>query len=128
MYFADEPAHISLLRDTLRRFIGKEAPREKRREWQVAQTWPRDTFAKLAELGVCGLTVPEEFGGHGQDWYAATAVIEELCRAGLFLTGPYIQTAFYGGGNISESGSPEQKARLLPQIAAGELQFAYGLS
>jgi alkylation response protein AidB-like acyl-CoA dehydrogenase len=128
MYFADEPAHISLLRDTLRRFIGKEAPREKRREWQVAQTWPRDTFAKLAELGVCGLTVPEEFGGHGQDWYAATAVIEELCRAGLFLAGPYIQTAFYGGGNISESGSPEQKARLLPKIAAGELQFAYGLS
>ena len=34
MYFADEPEHISLLRDTLRRFIEKEAPREKRREWQ----------------------------------------------------------------------------------------------
>ncbi|HCU88776.1 MAG TPA: acyl-CoA dehydrogenase [Gammaproteobacteria bacterium] len=128
MYFADEPEHVIQLRDTLGRFTENEAPREKRREWQAAQTWPRDVFAKLADLGVCGLTVPEEFGGLGQDWYAATAVIEELCRGGLFLAGPFIQCAFYGGGNISETGSPEQKATLLPKVAAGELLFAYGLS
>jgi len=128
MYFADEPEHVSMLRDSLRRFNEKEAPREKRREWQAAQRWPREVFAKLADMGICALTVPEEFGGHGQDWYAATAVIEELTRSGMFLAGPYIQCAFYGGGNISESGSPEQKSTLLPKIAAGELQFAYGLS
>ncbi len=128
MYFADEPEHITMLRDALRRFNQQETPRKKRREWQAAQTWPRDIFAKLAAMGVCGLTVAEEFGGAGQDWYAATAVIEELSRAGMFLAGPYIQCAFYGGGNISESGSAKQKADLLPKIAAGELQFAYGLS
>jgi alkylation response protein AidB-like acyl-CoA dehydrogenase len=128
MYFADEPEHITMLRDSLRRFNEQEVPREKRRQWQADQTWPRDVFAKLAALGVCGLTVPEEFGGLGQDWYAATAVIEELSRAGMFLAGPYIQCAFYGGGNISESGSSEQKAELLPKIAAGQLHFAYGLS
>ncbi len=128
MYFADEPDHIIQLRDNLRRFVSREAPREKRQTWRDAQTFPRDVFAKLAELGVCGLTVPEEFGGLGQDWVAATAVIEELCRAGLFLAGPYIQCAFYGGGNISESGSEEQKAALLPDAAAGKLMFAYGLS
>ncbi|MBT3535756.1 MAG: acyl-CoA/acyl-ACP dehydrogenase [Rhodospirillaceae bacterium] len=128
MYFADEPEHITMLRDSLRRFTEQEAPRERRQEWQAAQTWPRDVFAKLAELGVCGLTVAEEFGGQGQDWYAATAVIEELSRAGTYLCGPFIQCAFYGGGNISESGSPAQKTELLPKIAAGELHFAYGLS
>jgi alkylation response protein AidB-like acyl-CoA dehydrogenase len=128
MYFADEPEHITMLRDSLRRFNQQESPREKRREWQAAQAWPRDVFAKLAAMGVCGLTVAEEFGGTGQDWYAATAVIEELSRAGMFLAGPYIQCAFYGGGNISESGSAKQKAALLPKIAAGELLFAYGLS
>ncbi len=128
MYFADEPDHIIQLRDTLRRFIEREAPREKRQTWRDAQTFPRDVFARLAELGVCGLTVPEKYGGLGQDWVAATAVIEELCRAGLFLAGPYIQCAFYGGGNISESGSEEQKAALLPDAAAGKLMFAYGLS
>ena len=128
MYFADEPEHITMLRDSLRRFNQQEVSREQRREWQTAQAWPRDVFAKLAGMGVCGLTVAEEFGGQGQDWYAATAVIEELSRAGTFLAGPYIQCAFYGGGNISESGSASQKADLLPKIAAGELQFSYGLS
>ena len=128
MYFADEPEHITMLRDALKHFITREAPREKRRRWQADQAWPRDVFAKLAQLGVCGLTVEEEFGGQGQDWYAATAVIEELSRAGTMLCGPFIQCAFYGGGNISESGSPEQKAELLPKIANGKLQFSYGLS
>ena len=128
MYFADEPEHITMLRDSLRRFTEQETPREKRREWQAANAWPRDVFAKLADMGVCGLTVAEEFGGMGQDWYAATAVIEELSRGGVSLAGPYIQCAFYGGGNISESGSPAQKAELLPKVAAGELHFAYGLS
>jgi alkylation response protein AidB-like acyl-CoA dehydrogenase len=128
MYFAEEPEYITQLRQSLQRFIAEEAPREKRKAWRAAQAFPRDVFAKLADLGVCGLTVPEEYGGHGQDWVAATAVIEELCRAGTFLAGPFIHCAFYGGGNISESGSEAQKTTLLPEIAAGRLFFAYGLS
>ncbi|MDP6704893.1 MAG: acyl-CoA dehydrogenase family protein [Alphaproteobacteria bacterium] len=128
VYFADEPDHITQLRQSLRRFCEQEAPPEKRRQWRAAQAFPRDVFAKLADLGVCGLTVPEAHGGLGQDWVAATAVIEELSRAGTFLAGPFIQCAFYGGGNISESGSEAQKATLLPGVAAGELFFAYGLS
>ncbi len=128
MYFTDEPEHIAMLRENLRRFCRDKAPAEKRREWRATQRFPREVFAELAALGVCGLTVPEEHGGLGQDWVAATAVIEELGRAGTFLFGPYIQCAFYGGGNISESGSEEQKAELLPAIARGELFFAYGLS
>jgi alkylation response protein AidB-like acyl-CoA dehydrogenase len=55
-------------------------------------------------------------------------VIEELARAGPFLAGPLIHCAFYGGMNISENGSPDQKAALLPRLARGELLFAYGLS
>lgn len=128
MYFTDEPEYITQLRQSLRRFIAREAPREKRQAWRAAHAFPRDVFARLADLGVCGLTVPEEYGGHGQDWVAATAVIEELCRAGTFLAGPFIHCAFYGGGNISESGSEEQKAALLPGVASGKLFFAYGLS
>jgi alkylation response protein AidB-like acyl-CoA dehydrogenase len=59
---------------------------------------------------------------------AAVAVIEELSRAGSFAAGPFIHCAFYGGVNISENGSPEQKRELLPRLARGELLFAYGLS
>lgn len=126
--FADEPEHVGMLRETMRRFVAEKAPREKRREWDRAHQFPRDVFAELAALGVCGLTIPEEHGGQGVDLMAAVAVIEELAQAGAFLAGPFIHAAFYGGANLVENGSPEQKAQMLPKLAAGEMFFAYGLS
>jgi alkylation response protein AidB-like acyl-CoA dehydrogenase len=124
----EEADHIVELRRQLARFVAEKEPREKRREWDRSHTFPRDLFAELAAMGLCGLTVPEEYGGSGPDILAAVAAIEELCRAGSFLAGPFIQCAFYGGMNILENGSPEQKAELLPRLAKGELMFAYGLS
>jgi alkylation response protein AidB-like acyl-CoA dehydrogenase len=123
-----EPEHVVQLRRQLRRFVLERAPREKRRAWDRASTWPREVFRDLADMGVCGLTVPESHGGLGQDIYAAVAVIEELARVGPFLIGPYIHCAFYGGMNIAENGSPEQKEALLPGLARGDMMFAYGLS
>jgi alkylation response protein AidB-like acyl-CoA dehydrogenase len=119
---------ITALRDQLRRFVAEKAPREKVRQWDRTHTWPRDLFAELAAMGLCGLTIDEEHGGLGQDIVAAVVVIEELSRVGAFLSGPFIHCAFYGGINISENGSPEQKRALLPRLAKGELLFAYGLS
>lgn len=126
--FTDEPDHIRALRDQLKRFVAEKAPREKRRAWDKAHAWPRDLYQELAAMGLMGLTVPEEYGGAGQDIVAAVAVIEELARAGPALAGPYIHCAFYGGMNLSENGSPEQKEAFLPKLAKGELLFAYGLS
>jgi alkylation response protein AidB-like acyl-CoA dehydrogenase len=123
-----EPDHVTALRSVLQRFVADRAPREKRREWDRTHKFPRELFRELAGLGLCGLTVPEEYGGTGPDILAAVAAIEELCRAGSFLAGPFIQCAFYGGMNILENGSAEQKAALLPKLARGELIFAYGLS
>jgi alkylation response protein AidB-like acyl-CoA dehydrogenase len=126
--FTDEPDHIRALRDQLKRFVAEKAPREKRRLWDKTHAWPRELYAELAGLGLMGLTVPEEFGGAGQDIVAAVAVIEELARAGPSLAGPFIHCAFYGGMNIAENGSAAQKAELLPRLAKGALLFAYGLS
>jgi acyl-CoA dehydrogenase len=126
--FTDEPDHIQELRRQLKRFVAEKAPRDKRRAWDKAHAWPRDLYQELAAMGLMGLTVPEEYGGAGQDIVAAVAVIEELARAGAALAGPYIHCAFYGGMNIAENGSAEQKAALLPRLAKGELLFAYGLS
>ena len=123
-----EPDHVAALRTQLRRFVKEKVPREKRRQWDKAHTWPRDLFRELADMGLCALTVAEEDGGAGQDIVAAVAVIEELCRIGPSLAAPFIHCAFYGGMNISENGSPEQKQALLPKLARGEMLFAYGLS
>lgn len=127
-HFTDEPEPLTELRATLRRFIERELPREKVREWERACTFPMDVFRRLAALGVCGLTIPEEYGGAGRDVVAAVAVIDELSRRGGAMAGPYIHCAFYGGLNIGENGSEAQKRDLLPRIARGELLFAYGLS
>lgn len=126
--FADEPEHIGLLRETLRRFVADEMPREKVRQWDREHHFPMELFRRLASLGVCGLTVSEEYGGHGPDLMAAIATIEELCQAGSFAAGPFIHCAFYGGVNLMANGSPEQRSAFLPKIARGELLFAYGLS
>lgn len=128
MYFSEEPDHIRMLRDSLKKFVDDELPREKVREWDNKRHFPLEVFRRLADLGVCGLTIDEEYGGFGRDLVAAVAVIEELCRRGTTLGGPYIHCAFYGGINISAEGTEEQKRTLLPKLANGEMLFAYGLT
>ncbi len=126
--FAPEEEHITEIRRQLQRFVEEKLPREKRAEWDRGHTWPRELFQELADMGLIGLTVPEKYGGAGQDLVAAVAVIEELAQAGPFLSGPFIHAAFYGGMNLSENGSEAQKEALLPKIARGELLLSYGLS
>ena len=126
--FAPEPDHVTELRRQLSRWVADKMPREKRREWDMAHTWDRDLFKELAAMGLIGLTIPEEYGGQGDDIYAAAAVIDELCQGGPSMAGPFIHAAFYGGLNISENGSKEQKEALLPKLARGEMFLCYGLS
>ena len=123
-----EAEHIAILRDTIRRFVDNEMPREAARAWDRDNHFPRDVFAKLCELGVAGLTVPEEYGGAGRDITATIMVIEELSRRSMAVAVPFIMCACYGGMNIDEVGSPEQKKALLPKLAAGELLFSYGIT
>jgi len=124
----DEAEHITMLRETLRRFVDKELPRAEAQRLDREIDYSDETFAKLCELGVTGLTVPEEYGGLGIDIVAAIATIEELAKRGTSLAGPFIHCAFYGGMNMVENGSEAQKKELLPKLANGELLFAYGLS
>ncbi len=124
----DEAEHITMLRETLRRFIEKELPRAEAQRLDRECDFSDETFAKLCELGVTGLTIPEEYGGLGIDVVAAVATIEELAKRGSSLCGPFIHCAFYGGLNMVENGSEAQKRELLPQLAEGKLLFAYGLS
>jgi alkylation response protein AidB-like acyl-CoA dehydrogenase len=124
----DDSEDITLLRDTLRRFLDRELPREAARRHDQAATHPQDVFRRLCQLGVTGLTVPEEYGGTGVDILAAVVVIEELAKRGTSLAGPYIHCAFYGALNVLENGSEAQRRELLPRLARGEILFAYGLS
>jgi alkylation response protein AidB-like acyl-CoA dehydrogenase len=124
----DEAEHIAMLRDTLRRFIDREMPRDLVKKWDKENYFPRDVHAKLVELGLTGLTVPEEYGGSGRDITATIAVIEELCSRSMAVGCAYIQSACYAGLNLEEVASEEQKRALLPRVANAGLMFAYGIS
>lgn len=127
MYVPESPER-QMLRQSLRRFLDRECPREKVRQWDEQDYYPADVAVKLRELGVFGLTIPEEYGGAGRDIPAAMIVLEELCRRCLSLAYTYLFVSVYGAINVYASGSEEQKRALLPRMAAGELLFAYGLS
>ena len=123
-----ESEEIGAMRDTIRTFIRRECTPDKVNQWEKDDLIPREMSLKLGELGICGLCVPEEYGGLGRHVVAMTVVVEELARCSNALPAIYNMSAGYGGLNISESGTEEQKRRLLPGLIAGETLFAYGLS
>jgi alkylation response protein AidB-like acyl-CoA dehydrogenase len=123
-----DPAEMEMLRDSLRRLLDEIAPPEAVAKWDREDFFPRELILRLGELGVCGLTLPEEYGGLGMGILPQFMVIEELTRRSSALGGVYISCASYAGLNVSELGNEEQKQRLLPGIAEGRILFALGLS
>lgn len=119
---------VLMLRDSLRRLLDDIAPPETIARWDREDRLPPELIYGLAELGVCGLAVPEEHGGLGVDVPALLMVVEELARRSMALAGLYVMCVSYAGLNLGELGSPDQKARLLPRVAEGRLLFALGLS
>lgn len=124
----EEDEDITALRDTIRRFGARECPPATVAQWDREDFIPRAMLHRLGDLGLCGLGVPEEYGGTGKNVPALVATLEELARISSGLASYYCMCAAYAGLNIAESGTPAQKQALLPQVAAGRLSFSYGLS
>ncbi|MGA0534022.1 acyl-CoA dehydrogenase family protein [Hansschlegelia sp. KR7-227] len=109
-----------LFRDEMRRFAEAEvAPYA--HAWHLANSYiPLETIQKMSELGVFGLTIPEEFGGLGLGKEAMCVVSEELSRAyigvGSLGTRSEIAAELILGG-----GTDEQKAHFLPKLADGSI-------
>jgi len=123
-----ESEDLAALRDLVARFLEREVPPEVAAQWDRDDLVPRTMLKRMAEIGLTTLTVPEEYGGMGREVVSLITVIELIARRSTGLAGMLIMNACYGSLNITESGSEEQKARLLPGLCAGDLLFAYGLS
>jgi alkylation response protein AidB-like acyl-CoA dehydrogenase len=128
MVEAQEPEHIQMLRQSLRRFIAREAPSELVTRWDQEDQIAPDLLQHIGALGICGLTVPESMGGPGRDVLAMVAVIEELARASTALSSLYIMNTVYGCMNVAASGTAQQREKWLPDLLAGRTLFALGLS
>jgi alkylation response protein AidB-like acyl-CoA dehydrogenase len=116
------------LRRTLRAFFEKEAPHELISELDRTEQYPAELYAKMAGLGLCGITIPEEYGGNPADEISLCIVSEEMSRASSALLGAFIPTVTGAAKGIVDFGTEAQRRELLPQVAAGRLRFALGLT
>jgi butyryl-CoA dehydrogenase len=116
-----------LLQKSVREFAEAEV-RPRAKELDETGHFPRDLFAKAAELGLTGIAVPENDGGAGFDHIAYTIVIEEVSRCcastGVILS---VQNSLYGAP-VQHYGTPEQKAKFLAPYARGEKIGCFALT
>jgi alkylation response protein AidB-like acyl-CoA dehydrogenase len=109
-----------MLRQSARDFLAKECPMTLVRKMMDDEGGNSpDLWRKMAELGWHGLILPEEYGGSGLTFVDLVVVLEEMGR--VVLPGPFLSTVVYAGVTLMEVGSDEQKKRLLPRLASGEL-------
>ncbi|PKB77906.1 MAG: acyl-CoA dehydrogenase [SAR202 cluster bacterium Io17-Chloro-G9] len=88
---------------------------------------PHDLIDKMKEMGLFGITVPEEYGGMGLDYTTFATIFEEISKGFMSLTGP-IGTHHILTYVLTHYGSEEQKQRFLPDLAAGRKRGALALT
>ncbi len=93
---------------------------------------PKDEFPEaivdgMKEMGLFGLTIGEEYGGLGESLLTYALVVEQIARGWMSVSG-VINTHFIVAYMINQHGTDEQKQRLLPKMAAGEMRGAFSMS
>jgi alkylation response protein AidB-like acyl-CoA dehydrogenase len=116
-----------LVRSTVREFadarvapVAEELDRESR--------FPYDLVAEMAELGLMGMTIPEEYGGGGADTLAYAIAVEELTRVDSSVAITVAAHHSLGTLPIYYFGTEEQKREWLPDLASGKKLAAFGLT
>ena len=97
-------------------------------EWDSEHRFPRELYPKLAQLGLMGVCIPEEYGGAGADFLSYVLVLEELSRADA---GVGVTVAVHTSAvtlPILTFGTDEQRSRFVPPLARGEAMGAFALT
>lgn len=116
-----------ILRKTVRDFAEKEI-KPVARELDEKEEFSYETMTKMAELGLFGMFVSEEYGGQGMDYLSYIIAVEELAR----IDGSHAATVAAGNslgiGPIYYFGNEEQKRKYLPTLCSGEGLWGFGLT
>jgi alkylation response protein AidB-like acyl-CoA dehydrogenase len=89
--------------------------------------FPEAIVEQMKELGLFGVTIPEEYGGMGLDLTTYAMIVEELSRGWISISG-VVNTHFIGSYLLMKFGTDEQKETFLPKMATGEIRAAFSLS
>jgi alkylation response protein AidB-like acyl-CoA dehydrogenase len=112
--------------DTVRDFTDREIiPRA--RQLEHDDEYPQQIVDRMGEMGLFGLTIPEEYGGLGESLLTYALAVEEISRGWMSVSG-IINTHFIVAYMLLRHGTGEQKQRYLPRMAAGELRGAFSMS
>jgi alkylation response protein AidB-like acyl-CoA dehydrogenase len=92
-----------------------------------ADEFPTEIVAQMRELGLFGVTIPEEYGGMGLDLATYAMIVEELSRGWISISG-IVNTHFIGSYLLIRYGTDDQRRKYLPPMATGETRAAFSLS
>ena len=112
-----------MIRDFTQEFVEPQA-----HEYDKKEQFNIELFRELGELGLLGITVPEEYGGSGLDAVAATIAHEELSYSDAGFGLAYLAHSMLFVNNLARNGSEDQKARILPKVCSGEWIGAMAMS
>ena len=113
---------VNLVRDFVKRDVEPVAS-----GYDNADIYPQELVEKMAEMGLFGITIPEEYGGLGLDYTTFAMIFEELSKGWMSLTGP-IGTHHVMSYIIASYGTEEQKREYLPRMAQGEVRGGLALT
>ena len=118
---------IDLLRESVRRFAADEiAPIAD--QLDSANEFPSHMWRKLGDLGLLGVTVPEEYGGAGLGYLAHLVAVEEISRASASIGLSYGAHSNLCVNNLYLNGSEAQRKKYLPKLCSGEWVGALAMS
>ena len=111
---------------TVRTFVDKEIiPHANALEH--ADAYPQDIVDGMKEMGLFGLTIPEEYGGLGESLLTYALVVEQIARGWMSVSG-VINTHFIVAHMLAQHGTDSQKQRYLPEMATGEVRGSFSMS
>ncbi|ORU92752.1 MAG: isovaleryl-CoA dehydrogenase [Cycloclasticus sp. symbiont of Poecilosclerida sp. N] len=118
---------IDELRDAVRKFAeGEVAPIAE--ETDLKNEFPQHLWKQFGEMGLLGMTVPEEYGGTGLNYLSHLVVVEELSRASASIGLSYGACSNLCINNLYLNGSEEQRQKYLPKLCSGEHVGALAMS